>query len=176
MNLSYDLLCLDVDGVLTDGRFYVSAEGVYTRAFHAHDGFAIKWFQKLGGRVAIITGKTSHAVVIRARELGIDPVVLESHDKATDFKRVLDHTGCTAERTIIIGDDLPDLPMLQLCGYPVAVADAAPEIRSMAHFVTTRNGGDGAIREAVERILRADGAWNHVVEHYNRVHTPHQAT
>jgi 3-deoxy-D-manno-octulosonate 8-phosphate phosphatase (KDO 8-P phosphatase) len=165
-------LCLDVDGVLTEGLLLVNDDSRGARLFDVHDGFAIRWFQKLGGAVLICTGKTSPAVAFRAEELGIAHVVQGSRDKLTDVHNILKRMRLHLEDMAMIGDDLPDLPVLRHCGYPIAVANAAPEIKAAAQFVTERTGGRGAVREAIEHLMRPSGRWDKVVAHYERLAEP----
>ena len=160
------LICLDVDGVLTNGRMLVDEDGRPLRGFHIHDGLAIRWFQKLGGVCAIITGKSSQGVQHRADELGIRHVVQNSENKLTDMTALATKLGVQREEIAAIGDDLPDLPMLRNCGFPVAVANATPEAKTAARYVTRRPGGNGAVREAIEVILHRDGRWAQVIAHY----------
>lgn len=160
------LICLDVDGVLTNGRILVDDDGRPTRAFHIHDGLAIRWFQKLGGVCAIITGKFSHGVAHRARELGIEHVIQNSDNKLKDMTALAEKLGLRPDEIAAVGDDLPDLPMLRNCGFPVAVANASPEAKTAARYVTRRPGGSGAVREAIEVILHRDGRWPQVIAHY----------
>lgn len=159
-------LCLDVDGVLTDGRLYVDDDGRGTRAFHVHDGQAIRWYQELGGVVAICTGKRSGAVAARARELGIEHVIQGSEDKLADVRALLERLDLRFEQVAVMGDDLPDLPLLTRCGWPIAVANAVAEVRAAARLVTERPGGHGAVREAIEKLLDAQGLWSRVLAHY----------
>ena len=159
-------LCLDVDGVLTDGRVYWDDRGQGTRAFHVHDGFALRWFQRLGGVVVLCSGKTSEAVAARARELEIAHVVQGSRDKVGDLERVLTPLNLRFEQVAVLGDDLPDVPLLKRCALPMAVANAVDEVKRVARLVTKRSGGDGAVREAVEYVLRASGRWSEVLRHY----------
>ena len=159
-------LVLDVDGVLTDGRLLYAGHARPLRAFHVHDGLAVEWFQRLGGVVAILSGKRSAAIKLRATEIGIRHVIQGSRDKLTALERLLSKLGIAPQQVAMIGDDLPDLPALRLCGYPVAVANAVPEVKAVARYVTERNGGDGAVREAVEHLLRVAGRWEEVLEHY----------
>lgn len=158
------LICLDVDGVLTDGGIYLDDRGVETKRFHARDGLGLNIWKKLGGELAIITGRNGLAVRHRADELGIEHVFQGSTDKVADFGRLLNDLGLTASQAAMIGDDLPDLPVLRLCGYPMAVADAAREVREEAEYVTTRPGGLGAVREAVEHLLKAQDRWDEALE------------
>lgn len=159
-------LALDVDGVLTDGRIIIHADGSQTRAFHVQDGFALRWFQRLAGPVILISGKRTPAVDARAAELEIAHVVQGSRDKVADVRPVLAQLGCGLERLAMVGDDLPDLGLMRACGYPVAVANAAPEVKAAARWVTARAGGCGAVREAVEHLLRVQNRWTEVVRYY----------
>lgn len=158
------LICLDVDGVLTDGGIYLDDRGVETKRFHVRDGLGLNIWKKLGGELAIITGRSGLAVRHRADELGIEHVFQGSTDKVADFGRLLNDLGLTASQAAMIGDDLPDLPVLRLCGYPMAVADAAREVREEADYITTRPGGLGAVREAVEHLLKAQDRWDEALE------------
>ncbi len=160
-------LCLDVDGVLTDGRLFVDDVGRGARRFHVHDGFAIQWYQRLGGTVIICSGKRSEAVGFRAAELGIKHVILGSGDKVADVSPLLDRLGFTLEQLAMIGDDLPDLPLMRRCGRSIAVANAVDEVKAAADVVTVRSGGHGAVREAIEHLMNASGHWAQVVEHYS---------
>jgi 3-deoxy-D-manno-octulosonate 8-phosphate phosphatase (KDO 8-P phosphatase) len=159
-------LCLDVDGVLTDGRLYVDDQGRGARLFHVHDGFAIRWFMNLGGEVVICTGKTSPAVDARARELDIRHVIQGSRHKVEDLSRLLDGLGIQLSEVAMVGDDLPDLPVLKRCGFPIAAANAVDEVKAVARFVTASHGGQGAVREAIEHLMRASGRWSDVLRHY----------
>ncbi len=160
-------LYLDVDGVLTDGRILVAEDGSTSRAFHIHDGLAIRAFQRLGGTVVIVTGKTSGSVAHRAKELGIEHVIQDSDDKLSDLSALLENKlHIPLNEIAAIGDDLPDLPVLQNCGYPMAVANAVAEVRQVARFVTERRGGDGAVREAIEHLLRLNGQSDKMLELY----------
>jgi len=155
-----------VDGVLTDGRLYCGPADEPQRAFHIHDGLAIEWFQRLSGPVVLITAKRSQAVQQRAEELGVRHVVQGSRDKLADILRTLATLGLTLEQAAVMGDDLPDLPAMTRCGYPLAPADAVAEVKAAARYVTERGGGHGAVREAIEHLLRASGRWDEVIRHY----------
>jgi 3-deoxy-D-manno-octulosonate 8-phosphate phosphatase (KDO 8-P phosphatase) len=158
------LLVLDVDGVLTDGRITYTAHGVEVKSFHVRDGSGLVYWQRLGGRVAIISGRSSAAVDVRAAELGITLVRQGAADKWAAFAALLEETGLRPDEVCVVGDDLPDLPLLCTCGLAVAVADACPEARAAAHYVTQAPGGHGAVREVVELILRAQGRWEALVQ------------
>lgn len=157
---SVRLLCLDVDGVLTEGAVVLDAEGRETKSFSVRDGLGIVLWQRLGGRVAVLTGRSSAAVDRRMKELGVASVRQGCTDKARDLREVASEAGIPLEQVAFVGDDLPDLPALRTCGYPVAVQDAAPEVRAAAAFVTAAPGGKGAVREVVEHLLRAQDRWN----------------
>jgi 3-deoxy-D-manno-octulosonate 8-phosphate phosphatase (KDO 8-P phosphatase) len=160
-------LVLDVDGVLTDGRLWYGAGPEPLRAFHIQDGLALRWFMRLGGTVVILTGKRSQGVAARAAELGIEHVIQGSDDKLADLRGFLAARDREVGQTAMIGDDLPDLPVLLTCGYPIAVANAAAEVRAAAKYVTKRTGGAGAVREAIEHLL-GDGGWAQVLGHYRQ--------
>jgi 3-deoxy-D-manno-octulosonate 8-phosphate phosphatase (KDO 8-P phosphatase) len=165
-----DIRCVvfDVDGVLTDGRLYYRAQDEPLRAFHVHDGFAICWLERLGITPVILTGKSSTGVATRAAELGIRHVLQGSQDKLADLQALLAKLGLGIglDQVAMIGDDLPDLPVLRACGYPIAVANAVAEVRAAARYVTEKPGGDGAVREALEHLLRGNGRWAEVLAHY----------
>lgn len=157
---SVRLLCLDVDGVLTEGAVVLDAEGRELKVFSVRDGLGLVLWQRLGGRVAVITGRSSPAVDRRMQELGVSMVRQGSKDKAQELRSIAAEAGVPAEQVAFVGDDLPDLPAMRACGYPVAVQDAAPEVRAAAAFVTAAPGGKGAVREVVEHLLRAQDRWN----------------
>jgi 3-deoxy-D-manno-octulosonate 8-phosphate phosphatase (KDO 8-P phosphatase) len=158
-----ELLLLDVDGVLTDGRIVYTDGGEEIKAFHVRDGSGLKFWRQSGKRVAILSGRSSHAVSRRATELGIDIVVQGASEKLSAFRRILSDTGLKAELVCAVGDDLPDLPVLLESGLAVAVADAVPELKAVAHFVTPSPGGRGAVREAIEWLMRGQATWDAAV-------------
>jgi 3-deoxy-D-manno-octulosonate 8-phosphate phosphatase (KDO 8-P phosphatase) len=148
------LLCLDVDGVLTDGGIHIDDRGNETKRFHVRDGAGLRMWMRMGLHVALITGRRGMAVRHRAEELGIRHVIQGSTDKLANFRALLGQLELKASEAAMLGDDLPDLPILRLAGYPMAVADADPEVRALARFVTVRPGGHGAVREAIEHLLQ----------------------
>jgi 3-deoxy-D-manno-octulosonate 8-phosphate phosphatase (KDO 8-P phosphatase) len=158
-----ELLLLDVDGVLTDGSIIYADNGTELKRFHVRDGSGLKLWQLAGKRAAILSGRKSSAVDRRARELGIGPVVQGCGDKLSAFDSLLRETGLGAEQVCVIGDDVPDLPVLSRAGLAVAVADAAAEVRGCADYVTAIPGGRGAVRDAVEWLLKVTGAWSDVI-------------
>ena len=154
-----ELLVLDVDGVLTDGSIIVDDHGVESKHFHVRDGAAIVLWNKLGNRTAILSGRSARCVDHRAADLGIKPVIQGSADKGHDLATMLAGLDLAADQVAFIGDDLADLPALDLAGFAACPADAAPEVREFADFVAEAPGGRGAVREVVEAILKATGRW-----------------
>ncbi|MFO0850819.1 MAG: HAD hydrolase family protein [Gemmataceae bacterium] len=161
-----ELLLLDVDGVLTDGSIVYTDGGEELKRFHVRDGAGLKLWRLAGMRAAIVSGRASAAVSRRAAELGIEPVLQGRDDKSAALDEVLAVTGLTADRVAAIGDDLPDLPVLTRCGVAIAVADACEEVRAAADRVTITPGGHGAVREAVEWLLRLQGRWGPLTARY----------
>lgn len=151
------LLVLDADGVLTDGSIRIADDGSETKRFHVRDGFGIKLWQRLGFQAVIVTGRTGAALKHRARELGIDVVLDGVTDKAAAVPLLQERLGSGPEQMACLADDWPELPLMRLVAYPMAVADADERVRAAARFVTTRAGGHGAVREAVEHLLGAKG-------------------
>ncbi len=162
-----ELLLLDVDGVLTDGGISYFGEGVEIKRFHVRDGSGLKFWHGAGKRSAILSGRTSAAVDFRAAELGIAPVFQGRADKLPAFETILRETGFAPHQVCAVGDDLPDLPVLRRAGLSVAVADACPEVRQAAHYTTTQPGGRGAVREAIEWLLKLQGFWDVVLQSYD---------
>lgn len=158
-----ELLVLDVDGVLTPGGIVYGASGgeanLEVKAFHVRDGSGLKLWHRAGRRSAILTGRSSPLVKVRAAELGIATVVQGAADKGAALRRVLAETAVSPQAVCCIGDDLPDVAALRQVGLAVAVADACPDARAVAHYVTRAAGGRGAVRETIERILRCQGRW-----------------
>lgn len=161
-----ELLVLDVDGVLTDGRIALTADGQEIKTFSVRDGAGMKYWKRAGGKLAIISGRGSPAVEHRARELDVDAVRLNAKRKLPAFEEILAELAVPAERTAAVGDDLTDLPVLLRCGLPVAVADAAEQVRRSAAYVTRAPGGAGAVREVVELILKRAGKWDAIMQRY----------
>jgi 3-deoxy-D-manno-octulosonate 8-phosphate phosphatase (KDO 8-P phosphatase) len=160
------LLVLDVDGVLTDGALIYDDNGVETKRFHVRDGFGIRAAMQMGIKVGVVTARSSRVVSLRLAELGVDLYVHGMDNKAIGLEMVTQQAGVEFEETAYLGDDILDLPAMVRCGYPMAVADAAEEVRDVAKFVTTAPGGRGAVREAAEHLLRAQGHWDAVLERF----------
>ena len=156
-------LLFDVDGVMTDGRLYYGADGEQLKVFEVRDGLGLKLAQRAGLKVGILTGRESKALAVRAKELGIDTLLMDRVDKGPAFLQFLDRNGVAAERVAYIGDDLVDLPVISRCGLSFAPANAVPEVRERVDRVLTQKGGRGVAREMVEVVLRARGDWDRVV-------------
>ena len=187
------LILFDVDGVLTDGKIWIfpapagtqqsllaksaqhGGEGgfgfhstslIEAKGFHAHDGTAISLARLAGLKTGLITKRLSETVALRARDLKIDHVHQGIQDKAGVFLEILKKEGITAAEAAFVGDDVIDLPVMRRCGLAIAVKNARPEVKADAHWITPHAGGDGAARDAVEYILKAQGKWKKVVEDY----------
>jgi 3-deoxy-D-manno-octulosonate 8-phosphate phosphatase (KDO 8-P phosphatase) len=152
------LLVLDVDGVLTDGRLHITADGEETKVFHVRDGSGIVAAQRAGIQVAIISGRASAAVTRRAAELGIQHVRQGIGDKGAALEQLLDELQLAPELLACVGDDTPDLPMLERASLAIVVADAHASVRAVAHWITTAAGGHGAVREVCDLLLHAQRA------------------
>ncbi len=158
------LLVLDADGTLSDGGIFVGHDGAESIRFHVRDGFGIRAWLKSGRELAVITGRGGASLRHRLNDLGVRNLVSASGPKGPVIERILTEYGIQPEAAAAMGDDLPDLPLLQRVGYPMAVSDAVKEIKDAAVWVSSTPGGHGAVREAVEHLLRAAGAWQKVVE------------
>lgn len=160
------LLICDVDGVLTDGRITFDDGGVQSKSFDVRDGHGLKMLQREGVTVALITGRSSKVVEVRARELGIKEVFQGIKRKRPVFEELIERLGLKPLEVAYVGDDVVDLPVMVLVGLSVAVADAHEEVRAMADHVTERPGGRGAVREVCELILKAKGHWDEIIKAY----------
>jgi 3-deoxy-D-manno-octulosonate 8-phosphate phosphatase (KDO 8-P phosphatase) len=197
------LLLFDVDGVLTDGKIWIfpappgtrqatqesggeqlkrggfgfaSSDYLEAKGFNAHDGTAIS-LARLGGiRTGLITKRISETVALRARDLRLDHVCQGIHDKFSAFQQILEKEGLRAEQAAFVGDDIIDLPVMRRCGLAIAVPNGREEVKREAHFTTEHVGGDGALRDAVEYILKAQGSWEQVLEEYISERSPRGST
>ncbi len=160
------LIVMDVDGVLTDGGIVIDNQGIETKTFHVRDGFAIRLWQRAGGLAALVTGRSSQIVKLRAAELDIKIVRQGSEEKLNITREICSELNVQPQQVCYIGDDLPDLPALRFAGLAVAVADAVSEVRAAAHYVTTAPGGRCAVRETIEMILKAQRRWDELVQKY----------
>ncbi len=160
------LIVFDVDGVLTDGAIHLDDRGVETKRFHVRDGFAIRAAMRHGIKVGVLTGRSSQCVSLRLTELGVDLLVQGSKNKAIGLEIMCQKAGVDPGEIAYVGDDIPDLPAMLRCGYRVAVNDAAAEVRAVADHITHAAGGQGAARDAIEHILKAQDKWEDVLEEF----------
>jgi len=176
------LLVMDVDGVLTDGTVIINGDGSEGKFFNLLDGHGIRMWQRAGGKCAFLSGRFSEATKYRAEQLEVDYCVQPARRKTDDgrqttedgdefgklpaLKKLLEQVGLSANRTAYIGDDLLDLPVIRYVGFGAAVANAVDEVKEEADYVTTRRGGDGAVREVIEYILKNTGKWQELVKRY----------
>jgi 3-deoxy-D-manno-octulosonate 8-phosphate phosphatase (KDO 8-P phosphatase) len=164
------LLGLDVDGVITDNSVYlglVGGERVEFKQFDIQDGLAMGLARRTGLRIAWVSGRHSDATTLRATELRIDEVIQDrGARKVPVMTEMLLRLGIGWEEVAFLGDDLADIPVLRRVGLPMAVANAVPEVKSLASYITLARGGHGAVREAIEALLQAQGRWNEAVRSY----------
>jgi len=174
------LLLFDVDGVLTDGKLFFVPQGpqsqgptdrtaqgqIEVKGFHAHDGVANSLARTAGIKTGLITRRSSETVALRARDLKIDHVYQAVADKGKCLIEIAKMEGLRPEEAAFVGDDVIDLPAMRAAGFAIAVQNARPEVKKEAHYVTLHAGGEGALRDAVEYILRAQGRLKKVVEDY----------
>jgi 3-deoxy-D-manno-octulosonate 8-phosphate phosphatase (KDO 8-P phosphatase) len=151
------VLFLDVDGVLTDGGLFMSEHGETTKRFHTLDGHGIKLLQRCGIQVAVITGRDSPALRLRIAQLGITHAHFGTEDKLPAAQRTLESLGLTWSQAAAMGDDWPDVPVLRRCAFAVAPPNAQTEALALAHWVTPRAGGHGAVRDVCDLLLMASG-------------------
>jgi 3-deoxy-D-manno-octulosonate 8-phosphate phosphatase (KDO 8-P phosphatase) len=163
------LLLCDVDGVLTDGSVFISSTGGEFKRFNIRDGLGLVLLRRAGLKTGWVSARPSAATALRARELKIDFLVQQKDrfSKVAAVEKLLARAGTSWEEVCFVGDDIVDLGPLQRAGVAVAVADSVPEAKAAAHLVTRAAGGRGAVREVVERILKAQGKWNRFVAHYS---------
>lgn len=161
-----ELLVLDVDGVLTDGRVFIHSDGGESKGFNILDGHGIRMWQRAGLKMALLSGRASQATTRRARELEIPHVFQDCKFKLPVLEQLLVELGLSLEQAAYVGDDLMDLPIVRRVGLGVAVANAVDELKEQADYVTVRRGGEGAVREVIEYILKGSGRWASLVERY----------
>lgn len=164
------LVCFDVDGVLTDGGIILGDAGgepIELKQYDIQDGLGVVMLRQMGILTAIITGRESRSVAMRARELEVDDLVQDAKGrKVPALRLLLERRGIAADEVAFVGDDLPDLGVMRMVGLPVCVANASPEARRESRLELTRAGGRGAVREFCEVLLRARGEWERAVEAY----------
>ena len=149
------LVAFDVDGVFTDGRFYLSDDGIESKAFHTQDGFGVRQLLEVGVVVAVISGRKSAAVEKRMAELGVQHVVQACKDKVAALDEIIARLNISTAECAYVGDDTPDLALLNHVGYAIAVANAVPAVHKQCDYSTSAAGGFGAVREVCELILSA---------------------
>lgn len=160
------MIVFDVDGVLTDGSIMIDDAGVETKRFHVRDGSGFAAALHVGLKLGVITGRASRVVNLRMAELRVPYLLQHCKNKAQGLETICVQASVLPENCAYLGDDLIDLPAMLRCGYRMAVADAAAEVRGEAHYVTHTRGGHGAAREAIEHIIKAQGKWETVLERY----------
>ena len=160
------LILSDVDGVLTDGRITYDNQGIESKSFHVRDGMGIKLWQRSGHKFGIITARSSHIVKLRMAELGVETVRQGSQDKLPVGLQLIREMNLKPEQVCYVGDDLSDMSLLAQVGLAASVADGVPEVQDIAHFTTKLAGGQGAIRELVETILKCQKRWDELLQEY----------
>ena len=165
------LLLMDVDGVMTDGRLYnipgPDGNMVETKGFDSQDGIALQWLSWKGIKTGLISGRVSPATVERAKQTKFSYVYQGHIEKIPILEEILRDAGVDASEVAYIGDDLTDAVVMRRVGLPVATANARPEVKKQARYVTTQPGGQGAVREVIELILKAQGLWDEILKKYN---------
>jgi 3-deoxy-D-manno-octulosonate 8-phosphate phosphatase (KDO 8-P phosphatase) len=154
------LIIFDVDGVMTDGTLFMGDDGQEYKGFNSLDGHGLKMLKSTGVELGIITGRNSQVVVHRARNLGITHLHQGAHDKFMVYQQLLGDLGINPEQTAFMGDDVVDLPVMRRAGLAIAVPSAPDLVKAHSHYVTRRDGGRGAVREACEFIMRAQGSFD----------------
>lgn len=160
------MLVLDVDGVLTDGTIAVDSQGKESKSFSVIDGHGIKMWKRAGLAVAFLSGRESAPTKQQARELAVDFCFEGCIDKYACLLELMQTSGVSAGQIAYVGDDLPDLPVIRCAGFSAAVANAVDEIKRASDYVTRKNGGEGAVREVIEYILKKTGRWDGIVKRY----------
>jgi 3-deoxy-D-manno-octulosonate 8-phosphate phosphatase (KDO 8-P phosphatase) len=161
------LLLMDCDGVLTDGRLWLTSDDDEQKTFHTRDGQGISLLHRAGLQTGIITGRTSSAVDRRAQDLKMSYVRQYAKDKIKALEEILADAGVTKEECAYIGDDVADIPVMRRVGLAVAVSDAVEETKQAAHYVTALKGGQGAVREVCDLVLKAQGRWDELMKQFS---------
>ena len=162
------LLLMDVDGTMTDGSVTLLSQpdgtAIEIKTFDAHDGQGLTLAQTAGLRTGCITGRESAALLRRAQEMKMEFIYMKQPVKMPAYEEILQKAGVSDSAVAFIGDDLPDIPLMRRVGLAVAVGDAVPEVKKAAHYTTRALGGDGAVREAVELVLKSKGIWEAMID------------
>jgi len=165
-------ILLDVDGVLTDGRVGLLPDGGEMKYYSIYDGLAIRLAQQVGIGVGFISGRKSREVTSRAKELGVEVIIQGSKDKVKDVEALLEKKSLKQEEIAYIGDDLPDIPLLKRVGFSAAPSNATEPVKYYVHYVTRAKGGDGAVREVIDLLLKTSGKWDEIIESLERPDAP----
>lgn len=160
------VLVLDVDGVMTDGSLMIGDDGQEYKVFHAHDGLGMKLLNKTDVKMAIITGRTSNVVKIRAETNHIEHCYQGVEDKGLAFDDLINKLGITPEEAAFMGDDIVDIPAMRKCGLAITVPTAQPPVNAYAHYVTSSQAGKGAVREVCELIMKAQNTFEPITNKY----------
>ena len=149
----------DVDGVLTNGIVHISTTGELTRAMNTKDGYALKTAIDLGYNICVISGGVNEGVRSRLSNLGIKDIYLGPHKKIVQFEKYLNDKNIKPEEILYMGDDIPDFPVMLKAGLPCCPQDACPEIKAISKYISHKNGGEGAVRDIIEQVLKVQGKW-----------------
>ncbi len=160
------MLILDLDGVFTDGTIIIDSQGNESKRYSVIDGHGIKLWHRAGGKTAIISGRAAQATTIRAEQLEIEYVFQGCKKKLPVYEQLLESARLSPEQTAYIGDEVIDIPPVVRAGLGVAVANSVDELKQRADYITNKSGGDGAIREVIEIILKTTGKWDALMERY----------
>lgn len=160
------MLVLDLDGVFTDGTIIINGDGSEAKRYSVLDGHGIKLWHRAGFTTAIISGREAKATSIRAKQLDIEYVFQDCKEKLPVYEKLLADTGLKPEQTAYIGDEVIDIPLIRRAGLGVAVRGAVEEVKEYADYITDKRGGEGAVREVVEIILKTTGKWDKLMERY----------
>ena len=150
----------DVDGVLTDGIVHVTENGEQLRQFNIKDGYALQLAVKRGYKIAVITGAGSEGVMLRLKALGISDIFMKVDSKVAVYEEYIQKQGLASAEVLYMGDDIPDLPVMKLAGLPVCPADAVEEIKAVSLYISPKNGGQGCVRDIIEKVLKIQNKWN----------------
>lgn len=162
------VIVLDVDGTLTDGAITYSSSGEELKSFHAQDGFILKQLSDLGYRIIVLTGRDSEAVSRRMKELGINEVFQGAgSDKLSFYLKLIENEQIDEKYICYIGDDIPDWPIMRRVGMPACPADACEEVKEVSRYISSKNGGKGAVRDILEHYLKENGQWAEVIKGFS---------
>ena len=150
----------DVDGVFTDGSLLVDNDGHFLRTYNAKDGYAVRQAVLNGYHVAIITGGIAASIEYRFKNLGVADIFLLSENKIQDFKTFCTRRNVNADEVLFVGDDIPDIEIMQNCGIACCPADAVPEVKNAAAYISAFDGGKGCVRDVIEQVMKIQGKWN----------------